>query len=60
MYCKHVNDYTLKAQKDVLYWMFNVDTCYKLKACIHSFVDAELIRDCVENRKKLVFDWFKK
>lgn len=60
MYCKHVNDHTLKAQKDVLYWMFNVDTCYKLKACIHSCVDAKLIRDCIKNRKKLVFDWFKK
>ncbi len=49
----------LKSERDALYWMFNVGKAYQLKAAIKSFADAEMIRDCVENRKPLEIDWLK-
>jgi hypothetical protein len=49
----------LKSERDALYWMFNVGKAYQLKTAIKSFADAEMIRDCVENRKPLEIDWLK-
>ena len=52
---------TLKAQRQALYWMFNVGTCYQLKTAIKAFVDAKMIRKAVEGRTEFVgVDWLKK
>tara|TARA_R100000008_G_scaffold18757_1_gene9570 strand:+ start:308 stop:970 length:663 start_codon:yes stop_codon:yes gene_type:complete len=56
-YTGYIKDDTRKAKRECLYWMFNVDTAYKLKTAIHSFVDADIIRDCVVNRKPLTIGW---
>tara|TARA_R100001594_G_scaffold148865_1_gene205131 strand:+ start:1240 stop:1905 length:666 start_codon:yes stop_codon:yes gene_type:complete len=47
----------LRCERDALYWMFNVGKAYQLKTAIKSFASAEMIRECVENRKPLKIDW---
>ena len=59
-YTAHIRSKKLKNERDALYWMFNVGTAYQLKTAIKSFADANMIRDCVENRKLLKIDWLSK
>ena len=47
----------LKSERQALYWMFNIGKAYQLKTAIKSLADAEIIKDCVENRKPLKIDW---
>tara|TARA_R100001594_G_scaffold119319_1_gene154726 strand:+ start:2208 stop:2873 length:666 start_codon:yes stop_codon:yes gene_type:complete len=48
---------SLKAERQALYWMFNIGRAYQLKTAIKSLADAKIIQDCVENRKPLKIDW---
>ena len=45
------------AQRKCLYWMFNVGTAYEIKVSIDTFIDAGILRDCIENRKKIEALW---
>ena len=45
------------AQRSCLYWMFNVGTAYQIKVAIDTFIDANVLRDCIENRKKVEALW---
>ena len=61
MYTSYINDKSMKAKRQALYWMFNVGTSYQLKTAIKAFVDADMIRKSVEGRKEFVgVDWLKK
>ena len=46
-----------RAQRECLYWMFNVGTAYQIKVAIDTFIDAKILRDCIENRKKIEAKW---
>ena len=46
-----------RAQRECLYWMFNVGTAYEIKVSIDTFIDANILRDCIENRKKIEALW---
>tara|TARA_R100001244_G_C5131686_1_gene125911 strand:+ start:82 stop:765 length:684 start_codon:yes stop_codon:yes gene_type:complete len=46
-----------RAQRECLYWMFNVGTAYDIKVSIDTFIDANVLRDCIENRKKIEALW---
>jgi len=54
MYTAYIKDKSMKAQRQALYWMFNVGTGYQLKTAIKAFVDADMIRRCVEERKEFI------
>ena len=56
-YTSYIKHKTREAQRQCLYWQFNIGTPYQLKNSIGAFVDADVIRDCVENRKKLQISW---
>ena len=45
------------AQRKCLYWMFNVGTAYEIKVSIDTFIDANVLRDCIENRRKIEASW---
>ena len=45
------------AQRKCLYWMFNVGTAYEIKVSIDTFIDANVLRDCIENRMKIEASW---
>ena len=45
------------AQRECLYWMFNVGTAYQIKVAIDTFIDANLLRDCIKTRKKIEALW---
>tara|TARA_R100000789_G_C2961159_1_gene137973 strand:+ start:61 stop:741 length:681 start_codon:yes stop_codon:yes gene_type:complete len=45
------------AQRKCLYWMFNVGTAYEIKVSIDTFIDADVLRDCIENRRKIEASW---
>tara|TARA_R100000742_G_C4264374_1_gene82284 strand:- start:51 stop:719 length:669 start_codon:yes stop_codon:yes gene_type:complete len=60
MYCKHIKNSSLKTQRTVMYYMLNVDSAYALKSAIFACTDAETIKDFVENRKKINYNWMKK
>ena len=45
------------AQRECLYWMFNVGTAYEIKVSIDTFIDANVLRDCIENRRKIEALW---
>ena len=45
------------AQRECLYWMFNVGTAYEIKVSIDTFIDADVLRDCIENRRKIEASW---
>ena len=59
-YTAHIKDKSKKAQRQALYWMFNVGTPYALKTAVKAFVDADMIRRCVEGRTELDVEWLKK
>ena len=46
-----------RAQKECLYWMFNVGTAYQIKVAIDTFIDANILRDCIQNRRKIEASW---
>ena len=46
-----------RAQRECLYWMFNVGTAYEIKVSIDTFIDADVLRDCIKNRKKIEALW---
>ena len=46
-----------RAQRECLYWMFNVGTAYQIKVAIDTFIDANVLRDCIENRRKIKALW---
>ena len=46
-----------RAQRECLYWMFNVGTAYEIKVAIDTFIDANLLRDCIKTRKKIEALW---
>ena len=56
-YTSYIKHKTREAQRQCLYWQFNIGTPYQLKNSIGAFVDADVIRDCVENRKELKISW---
>ena len=56
-YTSYIKSKTKRSQKQCLYWMFNIGTAYQLKNAMGAFVDANIIKDCVENRKKLEISW---
>ena len=56
-YTSYIKHKTREAQRQCLYWQFNIGTPYQLKNSIGAFVDADVIRDCVENRKELQISW---
>ena len=56
-YTSYIKHKTREAQRQCLYWQFNIGTPYQLKNSIGAFVDADVIRDCVENRKELRISW---
>ena len=60
MYCKHIKNSSLKTKRNVLYYMFNVDSAYALKSAIYACTDAKIVKDFVENRKKINYNWMKK
>jgi len=45
------------AQRECLYWMFNVGTAYEIKVSIDTFINSDVLRDCIENRKKIEALW---
>tara|TARA_R100001530_G_scaffold127901_1_gene97340 strand:+ start:87 stop:725 length:639 start_codon:yes stop_codon:yes gene_type:complete len=53
MYCNYTKKNTRKDERKALYWMLNVGSGYKLKSAIYSFVNADYIADCVDNRKQI-------
>jgi len=60
MYCKHIKNHSIRTQRTALYYMLNVDSAYALKSAIFACTDAEIIKDFVENRKKINYNWMKK
>ena len=46
-----------RAQRECLYWMFNVGTAYEIKVSIDTFINSDVLRDCIENRKKIEALW---
>ena len=46
-----------RAQRECLYWMFNVGTAYQIKVAIDTFIESNVLRDCIENRRKIEAKW---
>ena len=46
-----------RAQRECLYWMFNVGTAYQIKVAIDTFIDANVLHDCIGNRRKIEASW---
>ena len=46
-----------RAQRECLYWMFNVGTAYQIKVAIDTFINANILRSCIENRRKIAALW---
>ena len=46
-----------RAQRECLYWMFNVGTAYEMKVSIDTYINANVLRDCIENRMKIEASW---
>ena len=57
MYASYTKETTRKAKRQCLYWMFNVGSAYTLKTAINFFIPADILADCIENRKKIVAQW---
>ena len=57
MYCSYTKKKTRKDQRKCLYWMLNVGTAYRLKTAMNFFIPAEILIDCVENRKDITAKW---
>ena len=56
-YTSYIKHRTRQAKRECLYWMFNVGTAYQIKVAIDTFIDANTLRDCIENRKKIEALW---
>ena len=46
-----------RAQRECLYWMFNVGTAYEIKVSIDTYIDANILRKCIESRRKIEALW---
>ena len=46
-----------KSLMECLYWMFNVGTAYQIKVAIDTFIESNVLRDCIENRRKIEAKW---
>jgi len=57
MFTSYTKKRTRKAKRQCLYWMFNVGSAYMLKTAINFFIPADVLVDCVENRKRVVAQW---
>ena len=56
-YTSYIKDKSLKSQKACLYWMFNVGTAYQIKVAIDTFINANLLKNCIDDRRRIEAIW---
>jgi hypothetical protein len=57
MYRKYTNKRTKAHMKALAYYLLNVDSCFKLKNALVTFIPINLLTKCIEQKKKINVVW---
>ena len=58
MYSKYTGKKDIATMKQVMYWMMNVGSAYKLKSLIGDYIPVKMLHTAVTNRKLIKSHWY--